>query len=130
MTSATRAATTANWRVAIIDAATAVEVALIAGMTTRLSDEASSRVTKALFDATPMLGRRLDLAKKLHMPLPPKIREDLVERRNAVVHRGDDITGAQAKAAIAVAWKVIREYDSLRACCHEPAGRHGSLGVE
>jgi hypothetical protein len=130
MTSATRAATTADWRAAIIDAATAVEVALIAGMTTRLSDEASSRVAKALFDATPMLGRRLDLAKKLDMPLPPKIREDLVERRNAVVHRGDDITGAQAKAAVAAAWKVVREYDSVTACCHEPAGRHGSLGAE
>ncbi len=125
MTSAIRAATTANWRVAIIDAATAVEVALTAGMTTRLSGEASSRVTKALIDVTRMLAPRLDLAKKLDMPLPPKIKEDLVERRNAVVHRGNDMTGAQAKAAIVVAWKVVREYDSLPACCHCDLSRNG-----
>ena len=37
MTSATQAATTANWRVAVIDAATATEVALTTGLTARLS---------------------------------------------------------------------------------------------
>jgi hypothetical protein len=77
-----------------------------------------------------MLGPRLDLAKKLDMPLPPKIKGDLVEPRNAVVHRGDDITGIEVKAAISAAWKVVREYDSLPACCHEPASRDGALGVE
>ncbi len=120
MTTAIRAAVAANWRVAIIDAATAVEVAFTAGMTTRLSDEASSRVTEALIGRTRMLGPRLDLARELGMPLPAKIKEDLAQRRNAVVHQGADITGAHAKAAISAAWEAVREYDSLPACCHEP----------
>ena len=130
MTTAIRAAVTANWRVAIIDAATAVEVALTAGMATRLSDEASSRVTKALIDRTRMLGNRIDLAGKLGMPLPPKIEEDLVKLRNSVVHQGANATSADAKAAISAAWTVIREYDSLPACCHGPAGPHGALNAE
>lgn len=120
MTTAIRAAVTANWRVAIIDAATAVEVALTAGMTVRLSDEASSRVTDALISRARMLGPRLLLARELGMPLPPKISEDLVNRRNAVVHQGADVTGAHAKAAISAAWTVVREYDSLPDCCREP----------
>ena len=130
MTTAIRAAVTANWRVAIIDAATAVEVALTAGMATRLSDEASSRVTKALVDRTRTLGNRVDLARKLGMPLPAKIKEDLVQPRNSVVHQGATATSADAKAAISAAWTVIHEYDSLPACCHEPVGPHGALNAE
>ena len=98
MTTAIRAAITANWRVAIIDAATAVEVALTAGLIARLSDEASSHVTQELLDKTRTLGGRLGLAKRLGMPLPDKINEDLVQRRNAVVHQGADMTGAPASA--------------------------------
>ena len=127
ITTAIRAAVTTNWRVAIIDAATAVEVALTVGMATRLSDEASSRVTKALIDRTRMLGNRIDLARKLGMPLPPKIKEDLVKPRNSVVHQGANATSADAKAAISAAWTVIREYDSLPACCHKPAVLTGRL---
>ena len=67
-----------------------------------------------------MLGKRIELAKTLNMPLPARIQEDLVDRRNAVVHQGAGMTRDQAKAAITVAWAVVREYDPLPACCHEP----------
>jgi hypothetical protein len=126
MASAIRASATANWRVAIIDAATTVEVALIAGLTAWLSPEASPRVIKELTDATLMLGRRLDLAKNLGMPLPAKIKEDLVTPRNKVVHQGTDITGTQVKAAITAAWAMVREYDPLPACCHDSTSPHGA----
>ena len=68
-----------------------------------------------------MLGRRIELAKTLNMALPNKIREDLVEQRNAAIHRGTSVTGAAASAAIAVAWEVVDQYESLSPCCQEPA---------
>jgi hypothetical protein len=113
MTSATQAATTANWRVAVIDAATATEVALTTGLTARLSATLSPGDVNEKLDGTRMLGPRIQLATTLGMPLPSRIKEDLVNYRNAVVHKGTDITGAQAKAAIAAAWAVVRQYDSL-----------------
>jgi hypothetical protein len=130
MASAIRASVTANWRVAIIDAATAVEVALIDGLKARLSQEASPRVIDELFDATRTLSPRLDLAKKLGMSLPTGIKQDLVMPRNKVVHQGADITGAQVKAAITAAWAIVREYDPLRACCHESASSHRAPDAE
>lgn len=126
MTTAVQAAMDANWRAAIIDASTAVEVALTGGMDARLSAEASPRVIKELIDATRMLGPRLDLAKKLGMPLPAGIKENLVQRRNAVVHQGAQATSAEAKAAILVAWDIVREYNPLPACCHEPESPQGA----
>lgn len=119
MTTATRAAATANWRAALIDAATATEVALTTGLTARISAETSSRVAEALIDRTRMLGPRIDLAKDLDMALPARIHADLVERRNAVVHRGAGVTDSDAKAAIAVAWEIVHEYEPLAPHCRE-----------
>ena len=103
MTTATRAAVTANWRVAIIDAATATEVALTAGMAA-LSATVQSPDVKKQIARTRMLGLLLNLARDLGMSLPPKIDEDLKNRRNDVVHQGKDMTSTHAKAAIAAAW--------------------------
>jgi hypothetical protein len=78
-----------NPRLAVIDAATAAEVALTTGLTDRLSAETSSQVVvQALTDRTRMLGPRLGLARDLGMTLPERINPDLVDRRNAVDHRG------------------------------------------
>lgn len=125
MTTATRAAATGSWRLAVIDAATAAEVALTIGLTARLSAEASPHVAKARIDRVRMLGPRLKLAGDLGMALPATIRADLVEHRNAVVHRGADVTGSHAKAAIAVAWKVVDESEPLPTHCQEPLDRNG-----
>jgi hypothetical protein len=62
LTTARRTAATGNARLAVIDAATAVEVALTAGLEDRLSGEASPRVVQALIKGTRMLGPRLALA--------------------------------------------------------------------
>jgi len=116
---AVRAALDGNPRVAVIDAATAVEIALTAGLTETLSAEASPRITKALIDRTRMLGPRLDLAKDLGMTLPARMHADLLERRNTVVHRGADVTGSHAYAAIDIAWEVVNKYEALPAHCQE-----------
>jgi hypothetical protein len=126
MTTATRAAVAANWRVAIIDAATATEVALTTGLVARLSTTLSSSDVKKKLDSTRMLGPRIKLAKTLNMPLPARIDEDMKDPRNAVVHKGADMTRDYAKAAIEAAWAVVRQYDPLPACCHEPGSTQGA----
>jgi hypothetical protein len=122
LATAKRAAATGNPRLAVIDAATAAEVALTTGLTDRLSAEASSQVVRVLIDRTKMLGPRLDLARDLGMTLPDRIRTDLVDRRNAVVHRGTTVTDTDAQAAITVAAELVDEYEPLAAHCHEPSG--------
>lgn len=126
MTTATRAAVAANWRVAIIDAATATEVALTTGLAARLSTTLSSSGVKKKLDSTRMLGPLLGLARDLGMSLPPKIDKDLKNVRNTLVHQGADMTSAHAKAAITAAWAAVRQYDPLPACCHEPGSTQGA----
>lgn len=122
MTTAIRAAMTANWRVAIIDAATATEAALTAGLITELSKTLTPRdVTKTL-KRNSMLGKRIVLAGTLNMPLPANIQKDLVDPRNNAMHEGADVTRDQVKAGIAAAWEVVRQYNPLPSCCHKPTG--------
>jgi hypothetical protein len=126
MTTATQAAMAANWRVAIIDAATATEAALTAGLVAQLSATLSpSDVTKKL-ESNRMLGRRIELARTLNMPLPARVQEDLVDPRNAAMHQGADVTRDQVKAALAAAWAVVHQYDPLPACCHAPRASKGA----
>jgi hypothetical protein len=121
LTTGVRAEATGHWRLAVIDAATAAEVALTTGLTARLAAEASPEVVQALIDRTRMLGPRLDLAKDLGMTLPATIQTDLVRNRNAVVHRGTEVTRSDARAAIEAARKVVEEYEPLTAHCQEPS---------
>jgi hypothetical protein len=121
LTTAKRAAATGNSRLAVIDAATAAEVGLTAGLADRLAAEASPQVIQALVERTRMLGPRLDLARDLGMTLPDRIRVDLLERRNAVIHRGTAVTDDDAQAAISAAGKLVDQYQPLPAHCHDPA---------
>jgi hypothetical protein len=120
MTTATQAAATADWRVAIIDAATATEVALTTGLTAQLSATLSPHDVERRLASARMLGRRIDLARSLGMTLPARIQDDLVKHRNAVVHEGISVTGSNASAAIATAWEVVDQYEPLAPCCQEP----------
>jgi hypothetical protein len=121
LTTARRAAATGNPRLAVIDAATAAEVALTTGLTDRLSAETSSPVVvRALTDRTRMLGPRLGLARELGMALPDRINPDLVDRRNSVVHRGTTVTDTEAQAAITAAAELVDECEPLSAHCQEP----------
>ena len=125
MTTATQAAVAANWRVAIIDAATATEVALTAGLAA-LSGTLHSSEDKKRIANTRMLGPLLGLARDLGMSLPPKIDQDLKNRRNDVIHQGAEMTSAHAKAAIEAAWAVVRAHDPLPACCHGHGSSQGA----
>jgi hypothetical protein len=120
LTTARRAAATGNARLAVIDAATAAEVTLTAGLEDRLSGEASARVVQALIKGTRMLGPRLALAKDLGMTLPDRIQADLVERRNTVIHQGTAVTGDDAQAAITAAGKLVEQYQPLADHCQDP----------
>jgi hypothetical protein len=120
LATARRAAAAGNARLAVIDAATAVEVALTAGLEDHLSGEASARVVRALIRGTRMLGPRLALAKDLGMSLPARIQADLVERRNTVIHQGTAVTGDDAQAAIAAAAELVEQYQPLGGHCQDP----------
>lgn len=127
MTTAVHAAMDANWRVAIIDAATATEAALTAGLVAKLSATLSPSEVEKKLKSYRMLGKRIELAETLNMPLPAGIREDLVEPRNAVMHEGAGVMDRdQVKAAINAAWTVVRQYDPLPTCCHEAGSAQGS----
>lgn len=127
---AQRAAAIGNWRVAIIDAATAAEIALTTGLTAKLTADASPDVVKALIDRTRMLGPRVSLAKDLGMTLPLDIHTDLLTPRNALVHRGAETTGPQAWSAIAVARILIDEYEPIPAHCQEPEANWEPIDCE
>jgi hypothetical protein len=126
MTTATRAATTADWRVAVIDAATATEAALTAGLVAQLSATLSPRDVAEKLKNNRMLGKRIALARTLNMPLPAGIQDDLVEPRNAAMHQGTEVTGDQVRAAITAAWAVVHQYDPLPVCCHESESAQGA----
>lgn len=121
LAAAEQAAATGNSRLAVIDAATAAEIALTVGLASRLSSEASPQVAQALTDRTRMLGPRLDLARDLGMAVPERIRPDLLESRNTAVHRGTRVTSEAAQAAIAAAAQLVNTYEPLDAHCREPS---------
>lgn len=112
MASALQAAMEANWRVAVIDAATATEAALTAGLVAELSKTLSpSDVAKKLDERqNRMLGNRIRLAGTLGLALPGGIQQDLVDPRNAAMHEGAEVTRDQVKAAIPAAWAVVRQH--------------------
>lgn len=120
LTTAMRAAVTGEGRLALIDAATAAEVALTNGITARLSAQYPPDEVRARIDRTHMLGRRMELAESLGVTLPARMRDDLLKPRNSVVHSGTDVTHSSARAAIAVAWELIDEYDPMPHHCQEP----------
>jgi hypothetical protein len=124
LTAANRAAANGDWRAAVVDAATACEVALTAAISAGLSAEASSRVTDALIRRSRMLGARLALAREIGLTVPENTQADLVDCRNAVVHHGADMTEAQAQKAIQVAREILDDHEPLPTDCHEPERLH------
>ena len=126
MTTAIQAAMVANWRVAIIDAATATEAALTVGLVAELSTTLSPSDVAKKLKSNSMLGKRIKLAGNLKMPLPIKIREDLVHPRNAAMHQGAEVTRDQVKAAIKAAWAVVHQYDPLPLVARNPGHRRMS----
>lgn len=100
-----------SWRAAVVDAATAAEVALAAGMRDKVQGEASEAVADALLGR--MLGQMVELARDLRLEVPAQITDDLVKPRKIVLHRGGRATEDEAKRACLVAADVVGKYVSL-----------------
>ena len=96
-----------QYRRAVIDAATAAEVAVSAILDTRLQGT-DEQVRKALLASNRMLGPKGKLLNKLGCPpLPSTFDEDLVKPRNDAVHKGEPPDGVQCRKAISMAVEVV-----------------------
>jgi hypothetical protein len=88
-----------QWRRAVIDAATAAEVAIISWLDSRLKT-AEPDVKAALLDTPLTLGRLHRLYTKLGGELPGNFDKLVVAPRNHAAHRGMALTEEESAAAI------------------------------
>jgi hypothetical protein len=88
-----------QWRRAVIDAATAAEVAITSWLDSRL-DAAEPDIKAALLDAPLTLGRLHRLYTKLGGELPGNFDKLVVAPRNHAAHRGLALTEEESAAAI------------------------------
>jgi hypothetical protein len=88
-----------QWRRAVIDAATAAEVAITSWLDNRLSS-AEPEVKAALLDTPLTLGRLHRLYTQLGGALPRNFDELVVKPRNNAAHRGMSLDQAESAAAI------------------------------
>lgn len=96
-----------QYRRAVIDAATAAELAVIKLVDTRLED-AEDKIRDALEEKYRMLGGKTTLLKKLGNGLPQSFTDDLVKKRNDAVHDGVDPSWEECVAAIQAALAQVR----------------------
>jgi hypothetical protein len=92
-----------QWRRAVIDAATAAEVA----MTSWLDSNAEADVRAALVARPPTLGRLHRIYTGNGGALPDNFQELVVKPRNDAAHRGMPLTPAQSAAAIDATAKLL-----------------------
>jgi hypothetical protein len=113
MAAARTALLTGLFRAAVVDAATAAEIALSAALWERLSTDASPEIARALLDATRTFGARIDLATKVGIDVPPKIRDELLPARNRAVHAGTTPTALSAHRAVDAAGALVAIHVTL-----------------
>ena len=95
-----------QYRRAVIDAATAAELAVTAMLDVRLAST-EAKVREALVEAHRMLGRKMDLLKSLGNPLPPRFEPELVKPRNRAVHDARPVNEGGCRSAINMAASVV-----------------------
>lgn len=88
-----------QWRRAVIDAATAAEVAITSWLDNRLST-AEPEVKSALLQSPRTLGRLHRLYTQLGGELPSQFDQRVVTPRNRAAHRGMPLTAEESAAAI------------------------------
>lgn len=104
---AQRAVAEGDPRSAVIDGATAVELALIAAIQKMLTAEGvREEVQKALLKRK-TLGGLVDLAKKLGIVLPAETSTDIVGTRNKVVHSSATLSDAEVGKALNLASTIV-----------------------
>lgn len=95
-----------QWRRAVIDAATAAEVAITSWLDKRL-DAAEPVVKESLMDPPPTLGRLHRLYTRLGGALPSDFDRRLVRPRNHAAHRGMALSEEESLAAINAATELL-----------------------
>lgn len=95
-----------QFRRAIIDAATAGELAVTAMLDASLNTETQNEATRLRIGAN-NLGRKLGLLASRGHSLPQSFRRDLVYKRNDAVHEGIPISPGDCRAAIVEAAGVV-----------------------
>ncbi|MET0995644.1 MAG: hypothetical protein ABWY20_16875 [Mycobacterium sp.] len=93
-------------RRAVIDAATAAELAVTKMLDSLLTSHTLTKRAK-LLKQNQMLGQKTALLGKLGSPLSQSFYDDLVCKRNDAVHDGVNITPAECEKAIAEAVGVV-----------------------
>lgn len=106
-----------EFRRAVIDAASALEIALTTRLSARLSSALDRHAAETILGRAPGLGSRLRLARALGLPAGSRgIEQELVIPRNRAAHHGAALTRAEAALALQVATEATR---SLWPSCYE-----------
>lgn len=97
----------AEFRRAVLDAATAAEIALSAVLD-RSTASAGSAISRAIRDANKDLGRlSRTLRNVFQVPIPETTQSRLADPRNKAIHAGVAPSRADAKAAVEVAAQIV-----------------------
>lgn len=101
-----------HYRKAVVDAGSAVEIALNRRIRQTLASANEAYVVEELLRSHPTLGRKLALAKRLGLEVPEDAQKELVEPRNRTVHRGETPDALAAGVAVHVAGDVVGKKDT------------------
>jgi len=118
---ATTSAFDEDYRPAVLDAATATEIALTQGISRHLGHRGADAEVKDLILRNRTLGGLIQLARELSLHLQSPVKTDLLELRNRVAHHGVAPDQDAAHKAIAAARGVVEYYDPLTDHCDEAA---------
>jgi hypothetical protein len=102
-----------DWRRAVIDAATASEIAITEWLDRRL-DATELAVKSALLSRPRPLGPLTDLFSTLGGELPAGFKNQLVNPRNRAAHGGNFLSAAESEAAINSATTLLTATSPLR----------------
>lgn len=103
-----------QYRRAVIDAATAAELAITLMMDARL-EELDAKNREKIRKNCKSLGGKVEWLPKLGQPLPDGLYESLVDKRNDAVHEGHEVRPADCNTAIAASAAVVEMAYPLRA---------------
>jgi len=113
------AAALGDTRAAVLDAVTAVELALATWLQDRVNPQRPD-VRAALLKRVQMLGPRLQLARDWGLKLPSDFQQRLVKPRNRVAHEGWSPPRYMAEMAATAARALVVDLVPLQQCCQEP----------
>jgi hypothetical protein len=118
-----------NYRSAILDAATAVELTLSKGIENKIKSHGADVKLSELLLKNKTLGALIQLAREFGLVLPANVTPNLVEKRNKVMHQGYIPSQEDANAATEVSRKIIGTLDLFPVHCDEEANYLGVADI-